>query len=163
MSVARRLFPWSVPPFVGPLVVLVISALGLFAVFWGIFNPMAIDVVDFDAGDASQFAVHRVVAFPEQHLYLVGMEDGRIRALDGRVQASNCRVEWLPDDPRGAVRNPQGLPGVFRDPCSGALWSFEGNAISGTNQPLRTPHVTLSAGLDGRSQRVSVELVNPSR
>lgn len=162
MSIARGLFPRRSLA-LGPAMLLVVSALGLFAVFWGYFNPPAIRVVMFDAGDLSQFAVHRVVVYPEQHLYIVGMADGRIRAIDGRVRGSDCRVEWLPDDARGAARNPQGLPGVFHDPCSGALWSFEGNAISGSDLPLRTPQVRPALGPDGRSQHVTVELVNPAR
>lgn len=163
MSLAQRLRSWNAPAHLGPTMVLVVTALGVFAVFWGYFNPPPIQVVMFDAGDISRFGIHKVVAYPEQHLYLVGMADGRIRAIDGRVAGSNCKVEWLPDDPRGAERNPQGLPGVFRDPCSGALWSFEGNAISGADQPLRTPQVTPRISDDGKSQRVTVELVNPSR
>lgn len=163
MSAARRLFPWRAPASLGPAMLLLVTALGVFAVFWGYFNPPTIEVVLFDAGDLSRFAIHRVVPYPGQHLYLVGMEDGRIRAVDGRVRGSNCKVEWLPDDPRGAGRNPQSLPGVLRDPCSGALWSFEGNAISGTDQPLRTPRVAPRMSPDGKSQHVTVELVNPSK
>ena len=163
MSLARRLFPWTPPAFLGPTMLLVVSAAGILAVFWGYFNPPAIEVVMFDAGDLSRFGIHRVVAYPEQHLYVVGLADGRIRAIDGRVQPGNCKVEWLPDDPRGAVRNPNGLPGVFRDPCTDALWSFEGNAISGSDKPLKTPQVSPRISADGKSHRVFVELVNPSK
>ncbi|MEI6136302.1 MAG: hypothetical protein WCQ48_02650 [Chloroflexota bacterium] len=163
MNVARRLLSWSPPPQLGMTVVLLFTVASLFAVYWGVYYPQRIEVVMFDAGPISRFGIHKVVAFPEQHLYLVGMPDGRIRAVDGRVQGSDCKVEWLPDDPRGSTRNPQGLPGVLRDPCSGALWSFEGNAISGTNQPLRTPAVLPSTGPDQPPDHVIVELVNPSR
>lgn len=163
MNVVARLRALRVPAWLGPAAVLLITAIGVFGVVWGIYRPLPIEVVQFDAGEASAYAPHRVVAFPERHLYLVRMADGRIRAIDGRVQGSDCRVEWLPEDPRGAARNPQGLPGVFRDPCSEAIWSFEGNAISGTKQPLRTPQVTLAPGAAGGVQRVTVELVNPSR
>ena len=163
MSLARRLTRLSLPSNLGPTMVVVVTAIGLFAVFWGYFNPPAIRVEMFDAGDLSRFAIHKVVAYPEQDLYVVGMADGRIRAIDGRVESTGCRVEWLAEDTRGAVRNPNGLPGVFHDPCSGALWSFEGNAISGSDQPLRTPQVTPRISDDGKSQRVTVELVNPSR
>ena len=163
MSLAQRLRSWSAPPQLGPFMVLAVTAAGVFAVFWGYFNPPAIRVVMFDAGDRTQFAAHKVVVYPDQHLYVVGMADGRVRAIDGRVADSNCKVEYLPDDPRGAERNPNGLPGIYRDPCSGALWSFEGNAISGTDKPLRTPFVTPSLSADGKSQRVMVELVNPGK
>ncbi len=163
MSDARRLFSWSVPGWLGMTVVLLFTAASLGAVVWGKYHPEPIEVVMFDAGPVSQMGIHKVVAFPEQHLYVVGMEDGRIRAIDGRVQGNDCKVEWLPDDPRGAVRNPQGLPGIYRDPCSGGIWSFEGNAISGAETPLRTPVVTPSVGPDGKTEHITVELVNPSR
>lgn len=163
MSLARRLFPWTLPPLFGPAMVVLITIAGVFGVMWGYFNPPAIQVVMFDAGDRSRFAVHQLVEFPEKHLYLVAMPDGRVRAIDGRVASNNCRVEWLPQDARGAEKNPNGMPGVLRDPCSGALWSFEGNAISGTDLPLRTPQVTPQISQDGKSQRVVVELVNPDR
>ena len=162
MSAARRLFSWTPPAHLGMAAILLITVIGVFGVVWGYLNPPGIEVEDFDAGELSRFAVRRVVAFPEKHLYVVGLEDGRIRAVDGRVASNNCKVDWLPDDPRGAQRNPQGLPGVYRDPCSGALWSFEGNAISGTNEPLRTPQVTVTAGQDGK-QHVFVELINASK
>ena len=163
MSAARRPRSWSPPPSLGMTVVLLLTAASLLAVFWGRAYPEPIEVVIFDAGPVSQFAIHRVVAYPEQHLFIVGMEDGRLRAIDGRVRGNDCKVEWLPDDARGAVRNPLGLPGVYRDPCTGALWSFEGNAISGTDQPLRTPSVAPATGPDGTTEHVTVELVNPSR
>lgn len=163
MSLARRLTHWNPPSHLGPTMLLVVSALAVGAVFWGYFNPPAIEVVSFDAGEVSRFGIHRVVAYPEQHVYVVGLADGRIRAVDGRVRETNCKVAWLPDDPRGAARNPEGRPGVFYDACSGAVWSFEGNAISGTEEPLRTPQVAVRSPADGGPQRVFVELVNPSR
>lgn len=163
MSLASRLSSWRAPTWLGPTMLAVVSAAGLFAVFWGYFNPPAIQVVMFDAGNVDRFAVSKVVAYPEQHLYVVQLEDGRLRAIDGRVASNNCRVEWLPEDPRGAERNPKGLPGIYRDPCSGALWSFEGNAISGTDMPLRTPKIITETSVDGKSEHASVELVNPAK
>ena len=163
MSLARRLSSWHAPAWLGPSMVVVVTAIGLFGVLWGYFNPPAIEVRMFDAGDVDQFAISKVVAYPEQHLYVVRLEDGRLRAIDGRVASNNCRVDWLPDDPRGAERNPKGLPGIYRDPCSGAIWSFEGNAISGTDQPLRTPQILPTISPDGKSQHATVELVNPSK
>jgi len=140
-----------------------VTAAGVFAVFWGAFNPPRVEVVNFDAGPVSQFAIHRVVAYPDRNLYLVGLEGGKIRAIDGRVESSGCRVTWLPNDQRGAVRNPAGLPGVFEDPCTGAIWSFEGNAITGSDEPLRTPRVAPGLSPDGKTANVSVELINPSK
>src|SRR5690606_1925119 len=113
----------SVPPWTGPVVLLSLSAFFIGVVIWGQLNPMDIRVVQFDAGRADSFTINEVTAFPEADLYVVGMEDGRLRAIDGRVQASGCSVNWLPDDPRGRAHNPRGRPGVFEDPCTGALWS----------------------------------------
>ena len=162
MNALTRLRAWHAPPLLGPAVLVLMTAAGVFAVFWGALNPPHLEVVNFDAGPVSQFAIHRVVAYPDRDLYLVGIEGGKIRAIDGRVESSGCRVKWLPNDPRGAVRNPQGLPGVFEDPCTGAIWSFEGNAIAGSDQPLRTPHVAPGLSPDGKTAHVSVELINPS-
>lgn len=163
MNAARRLLRWHAPPWLGPLVFLLITAAGIAVVVYGFFFGPKIEVVQFDAGNIDQFAIHRVVPFPEHDFYLVGLEDGGLRAIDARVESSGCRVRWLPDDPRGAVRNPQGLPGVFEDPCTGALWSFEGNAISGTDKPLRTPHVSPAPSPDGQTEHILVELINPSQ
>ncbi len=163
MNAIQRLRTWHAPPHLGPALLALVTAAGLFGVFWGILFPVKIDVVNFDAGPLSQFAVHRVVAYPEQSLYLVGMDNGSIRAIDGRVEADGCRVIWRPDDPRGSARNPQGLPGVFEDPCNHAIWSFEGNAIAGANQPLRTPHVQGGSRADGPNAHVLVELINPTK
>lgn len=163
MNAARRLRGWHAPRWLGPAVFLAMTLAGIATVLYGFFYGPTIVVVQFDAGDVSQFAIHRVVPFPQHDLYLVGLDGGRLRAIDGRVEASGCRVRWLPDDPRGTVRNPLGLPGVFEDPCSGALWSFEGNAISGADQPLRTPHVSPALSPDGRTEHIMVELINPSQ
>lgn len=160
---ARRLGAWHAPRWLGPAAFLVVTALAIGTSVYGYFYGPKLEVVQFDAGNVNQFAIHRVVAYPEHDLYLVGLDNGGIRAIDGRVETSDCRVRWLPDDTRGASRNPAGLPGVFEDRCTGALWSFEGNAISGSEQPLRTPHVSPGISPDGRTQHVLVELVNPSR
>ena len=157
----RRLLRWQAPPHLGPTVLVAMTAVGVFGVVWGGLHPPQIQVVRFDAGNLDQFAIHRVVAYPERDLYLVGLESGAIRAIDGRVEGG-CRVRWLPEDARGSARNPAGLPGVFEDPCTQALWSFEGNAISGTSRPLRTPQVEPGISADGRTSHVFVELVNPS-
>ena len=163
MSLANQA-SWSrVPAWLGPVALLLTSLFFIGVVLWGTFNPVPIQVQLFDAGPVTQFAIHKVVAYPERNLYIVGMEDGRLRAIDGRINGTTCRVEWRPDDPRGAVRNPQGLPGVFHDPCSGALWSFEGNAISGTMEPLRTPRVAPKAVAAGEPEHVTVEMVNPQK
>lgn len=151
----------SVPVWVGPTVLLALSGFFVGVVIWGFLNPADIRVEDFDAGRADTFRIGEVTAFPEQELYIVGMEDGRLRAIDGRVAASGCSVRWLPGDPRGRAHNPGGRPGVFEDPCSGAIWSMIANGIQGTSEPLRTPFIHYRVPPEGRAAHAIVERVNP--
>ncbi len=138
-----------------------VSGFFIGVVIWGFINPVEVRVVYFDAGRADSFEIGRVVAFPETELYVVGMEDGRLRAIDGRVESSGCAVQWLPDDERGRAYNPGGRAGVFQDPCSGAVWSMIAHAVSGSSQPLRTPHIDYRRGDDGVATHAFIERVNP--
>lgn len=155
--------PRRVPGWLGPSALLLVTAFGIGAVLWGYFNPPDIRISQFDAGPVSNFAIRKVTAYPEQNIYIVGLDDGRLRALDGRNQASRCSVRWLPDDPRGGVRNPGGVAGVFEDPCNGALWSMLGDAISGSDVPLRVPVIDYRPGEDGRALHAWVEVINPGK
>lgn len=151
----------SLPAAAGPTALLVVSAFFLGVVFWGYFNPAEIRVVYFDVGRADSFEINRVTPIAGEDLWVVGMEDGRLRAIDGRLEASGCVANWLPDDVRGRSDNPQGLTGVFEDPCSGALWSMNANAIEGTDKPLRTPFIYYRANSDGSATHAFIERVNP--
>lgn len=155
--------PRSLRSMAGPLAMLVITVLGVGAVLWGYFNPPDIRVVQFDAGPVSQWKAQRTVGFPSQHIYIVGLDDGRLRALDTRIEASHCVARWLPDDARGTAKNPAGLPGVFEDTCSGGVWSMIGDAISGSDKPMRTPLVETRPDTRGYELHIWVELVNPDR
>jgi hypothetical protein len=137
----------------------VVSALGILAVFWGRFvaDP-AIQIELFDAGPVEALLETNVIAFPERDLYLVGLEDGRVRAVDGRVEFSGCQVDYLPDDPRGRGRNPHQQSGVLEDPCSGAVWSVAGDAIAKVDEPLRTPQISFVTNAAG-VQHVFVEVI----
>jgi len=145
---------------IGPIALIVVSVLGIGAVFWGQFMAEpGIVVIQFDAGAVDDYAIGKVVAFEERDLYLVGMEDGRIRAVDGRVNGSDCAVTYIPDDPRGRLRNPNGVFGVLEDPCSGDVWAMTGDAISGADQPLRTPQLTFARD-DAGVMHVWVEIIS---
>lgn len=147
----------------GPGALFFVSFLGIAAVFWGYFNPPDIRVVQFDAGPVSQWKAQRIVGFPEQNVYIVALDDGRLRALDTRIEATRCVAEWKPDDARGVAANPGSLPGVFEDACGGGVWSMLGNALSGSDQPMRTPLVDARPDTEGREIRIWVELINPGR
>ncbi|MSQ29471.1 MAG: hypothetical protein EXR68_03155 [Dehalococcoidia bacterium] len=147
----------------GPLALLLVTIVGLGAVFWGYFNPPDIRVIQFDAGPVAQWHAQRIVGFPDKKVYVVALDDGRLRALDTRIEASGCVAQWRPDDPRGAAKNPAGLPGVFEDICGGGVWSMVGDAISGSDKPLRTPLVDTRPDTQGKELRVWVELINPDK
>ena len=141
----------------GLLGVLLILIAGVFAVLWGTFKSVPPQVALFDAGLVGSFAIGRVVAYPEQQLYVVGLADGRLRAIDGFVKASGCPVSWLPGDDRGRARNANGEPGVYVDACSGGAWYANGDALPPTAEPLRTFHLEYRSVGDG--QHLWVELL----
>jgi hypothetical protein len=146
---------------VGPTALMIVSGFFIGVVLWGVINPVEVRVSYFDAGAVHSFEIGRVTAFPEVDLYVVGMEDGRLRAIDGRVAGTDCRVLWLPGDERGREHNPGGRTGVFEDPCTGAHWSMIANAIQGSDRPLRTPHIDYRRGADGQATHAFIERINP--
>ncbi|MEX2031387.1 MAG: hypothetical protein WEA81_00840 [Dehalococcoidia bacterium] len=150
-----------IPGWAGPVALLTLSAFFVGVVIWGFLNPADVRVEYYDAGRADSFEIGRVTAFPDMDLYVVGMPDGRLRAIDGRIDGTDCVVRWLPDDARGSAYNSSGAPGVFEDPCTGATWSMEANAISGTVKPLRTPYIDYRPGATEFNLHAFVERVNP--
>jgi len=133
--------------------------MGIFAVLWGqLFATPGIDVTLFDAGRVDDHGIGLVVVFAELDLYVLGLEDGRIRAVDGRLNGTECRVSYLPDDERGQELNPTGMTGVLGDACTGAVWAMTGDVISGTDEPLRTPQITFKRDSEGEL-RVWVEVI----
>ncbi len=144
---------------IGPLALLIVSLLAIATVIWGNLRGAGLEVRYFDAGPLDDYAIGTVAVFPEEEIYVVGLADGRLRAIDGRVESSGCSVRYMREDDRGRALNPRGLPGVFEDPCTGATWAATGDALAGGNEPLRTPFVLIATAEDGR-QRVSVELVS---
>ncbi|MDA0352246.1 MAG: hypothetical protein O3A10_08550 [Chloroflexi bacterium] len=160
---ASRFGRVKLPRNFGPLMLLLVSAIGIGAVFWGAFiaEPQ-IHVTLFDTGteDAALETLRAdgVIAFAEQNIYVVGLEDGRLRAIDGRVEKTGCKVEFLPNDPRGVARNPFGRTGVLEDRCSGAVWSIAGDAIARTQEPLRTPVISFQVD-DAGVRHLMVEVI----
>lgn len=141
---------------VGLLGVLVVLIAGVFAVVWGTYRSTPPRFALVDAGLVLQFAIGRVVAYPEQQFYVVGLADGRLRAVDGYVEASGCAVRWTPDDDRGRARNVDGAPGAYVDACSGGAWYANGDAIPPTAEPLRTFHLEYRTVADGQHLWVEV-------
>ncbi len=161
MTAIERLRRLRVPNNTGPAVFLTITLLAIGAVLWGAFiSSPNIVVVQFDAGPVSDYAIGEVRAFPEVDLYLVGLEDGRIRAVDARINGEDRAARYDPDDVRGRTRNPRRVLGAFIDDVTGAVWALTGDAVRVADSPLRTPNVTFRTlpGSDG--QHVFVELIN---
>jgi hypothetical protein len=137
----------------------IVTAILLFGVLWGGFvaDP-DINVQKLDYGPVSQFAIGKVVPEPDTNVYLVGIQDGRIRAIDGIVETTGCAVEWHPDDQRTVVSDGNGVAGAYVDPCSGGVWNIYGDAVSGAKDPLRTFDVDYQTGDDG-VQHLWVEVI----
>jgi hypothetical protein len=166
MSLAPRLRTWGASLrswgegkpfslFFLTLIILVAAGGAAYGIF--IADP-DIRVQNVDAGPVSEFAIGQVNPLPGQNVYVVGLENGRIRAVDGLVEGSLCAVQWLPEDERTRAENPLGAKGAYFDPCSGALWTIEGNAFSGADEPLRTFQVDYDTNGEG-VQHVWVEVL----
>lgn len=150
------------PRWVVPGALLLVSFLSIGAVFWGRFvaDP-GIRVFEFDAGPVEGLGIGEVRPFRELGLYLVGLADGRVRAIDAKVHSSGCTVNWASDDERGLAANPRGLPGIFLDPCTGAYWALSGDQIEAAGrppEPLRTFELAFKTLGDGK-QHVFVEVI----
>lgn len=111
-----------------------------------------------DAGPESEYAIGKVIPMAGQGVYVIGLENGSLRAVDGLVKTSGCFVEFLPDDERGRTHNPRQQPGALRDPCTGAMWAANGDAIDGGHLPLRTFAVASFLAEDG-TRHVRVEVL----
>jgi hypothetical protein len=111
-----------------------------------------------DLGPEAAFAIGRVVALPGEHVYVIGLENGQLRAIDGIVEGSRCAVRWLPEDARGAAKNPRATPGVYEDTCSSAVWAATGDALTPDTPPLRTFEVRGATAEDG-TRRAEVEIL----
>jgi len=140
----------NIPPSLGPIALIAFSALTVLVFLWGelVADPR-IDVSQFDAGPIEKFDIGKIITLDELGFYLIGMEDGRIRAVDGRNEKSGCEVIYDRDDTRGISKNPLSITGVFLDRCSDSVWALTGDAISGANYPLRTPQVTYKRDAEG--------------
>lgn len=161
MTAIERLRRLRVPNNTGPAAFITITLLGIGAVLWGgLISSPSIVVVQFDAGPVSDYAIGEVQAFPEVDLYLVGLEDGRIRAIDGRINGEDRAARYDPNDARARTRNPRRVLGAFVDDVTGAVWALTGDAVRVADSPLRTPNVTFRTLPGNDGQHVFVELIN---
>ncbi len=156
VPVRLRRLPW------GPIALLLVSAAAVATVIVGNLRGPGITVRYVDAGPLSDYEVSSVVYLPDEQIYVVGLADGRLRAVDGEVASSRCAVRYLPADERGRVQNPLGTAGVFEDPCTGAAWAVTGDALGGGSEPLRTRFVWITTAEDG-VQHVFVEVADLDR
>lgn len=155
----------KLPRRTGPVVIGLITLAAIGAILWGtLVDPLEVEVFTFDAGPVDEFEIGRATALDQLDIYVVGLADGRIRALDAIVEENACRVEFRPDDVRGSARNPGGVAGAFVDPCSGAVWAITGDALSAPwpLEPLRTPRVTFPEFEDG-TRHVLIEVIGRAR
>ena len=134
----------------GPVILLLSSLFFIGVVFWGRFNETEIQVRYIDAGPVDRFAIGQVDQVDSLPLYVVGLENGTFRAIDTRLEGTECAAVWVPDDERGSQINYQRLPGVFEDPCSQKIWAGAGHAIGG-DVPLRTPYLEPRPESDGKT------------
>ncbi len=146
----------------GPLALLLVSAIAVGTVIVGNVRGPGITVRYVDAGPLSDYEVAKVVFLPAENIYVVGLADGRLRAVDGEVEGSRCSVRYLPEDGRGRARNPLGVSGVFEDLCAGSLWAVTGDGLAGEAEPLRTRFVWIRTAEDG-VQHVFVEVADVDR
>lgn len=161
MTAIERLRRLRVPNNTGPAAFITITLLGIGAVLWGgLISSPSIVVVQFDAGPVSDYAIGEVQAFPEVDLYLVGLADGRIRAIDGRINGEDRAVRYDPDEVQARARNPRRVLGAFVDDVTGAVWALTGDAVRVADSPLRTPNVTFRTLPGNDGQHVFVELIN---
>lgn len=136
-----------------------VAVFGIGAAVWGgVVADPHFTVQALDAGPVTSFAIGRVAPYPDVNVYLVGIEDGRIRALDGIVKDTGCAVRWDPADERTRSANAGRFPGSYTDPCSGNVWTNTGNAFSGAKSPLRTFQVSYETNDQG-VQHVWVEVI----
>jgi hypothetical protein len=157
----RRLGRWDSRGWLTLAALVAVSLIAIGGALYGaFFSDTDLHVRQYDAGPVSDFEIGKVVPYPDVNIYLVGLQDGRIRAIDGIAKDSKCAVQWLPDDTRTSSANPDRAPGAYVDPCSGAVWTRLGNAFSGINEPLRTFEVEYVTNDEG-SQHVWVELIGP--
>ena len=141
----------------GPSALFITSLFFIGVVFWGLFNETEIVVKYVDAGPVDRFAIGQVDQVDDLPLYVIGLENGTLRAIDTRIEGTGCLANWMPDDPRGRSINYQARHGVFADTCSNKIWAAAGHAIGG-DTPLRTPHLEPRPGADGK-QHIFVEFI----
>jgi len=141
----------------GPSALFITSLFFIGVVFWGLFNETEIVVKYVDAGPVDRFAIGQVDQVDDLPLYVIGLENGTLRAIDTRIEGTGCLANWMPEDPRGRSINYQARHGVFADTCSNKIWAAAGHAIGG-DTPLRTPHLEPRPGTDGK-QHIFVEFI----
>ena len=167
------------------LLLVVVVAIG--AVFYGAANRPNFDVFYFEAGTFDSYAVGEPRYFPQARIFVISLDETlleqspiqetecrpvvpaaeepnlakELRALDAiSPSGTGCVIDFIPDDPRGAARNPLGRPGVYVDHCSQAVWYLNGDALARTTQPLHAFHITRPLPANAMCERiVEVEVI----
>ena len=161
MSQGRRRRGWPI----GLVALMFVIVLAIGAIFYGAANRPDFNVFLFDAGPIESYEVGDPRWFPQARIFVIALDevDGakNLRALDAIAPSgTGCVIDYVPDDKRGALQNPLGRPGVFKDSCSQAVWYLTGDALERTSHPLRTFHITRPIPTNVQGQRiVEVEVI----
>ncbi|MBI51634.1 MAG: hypothetical protein CL779_00250 [Chloroflexi bacterium] len=135
--------------------ILLISAIGLYAVIHGYMNPPKISIEQFDAGSISNFDIGDVIYYQDQEFYLVGMRNGKLRALKESAKEP-CSLNYF-----GSRHNndnkikPLSLQNIFFDNCDN-LWHTNGDSFFQNQVPLKTLFVNIDTST--KDERVIVEV-----
>ena len=135
--------------------ILLISAVGLYAVIHGYMNPPKISIEQFDAGSISNFDIGDVVYFQDQEFYLVGMRNGKLRALKQSIKDS-CTLNYfgLRHNNDNKIK-PFSIQNIFFDNCDN-LWRVNGDSFFQNQVPLKTLFVNIDTST--KDERVIVEV-----
>jgi Rieske Fe-S protein len=79
----------------------------------------------FELGAAEDYGIGSVTLVEDGAFHLVRLSDDTIVALSWTDPGSGCSVPWRPHFEH------QGVTGWFRDPCSGAIYSRDGERVLG--------------------------------
>ncbi|MFL2635097.1 MAG: hypothetical protein ACJ0J6_04560 [Dehalococcoidia bacterium] len=135
--------------------ILLISTIGLYAVIHGYMNPPKILIEQFDAGSINNIDIGDVIYYQDQGFYLVGMSNGKLRALTQSVKKS-CLLNYFGSRDNNDYKiKPFALQNIFFDNCDN-LWDVNGDSFFQNQVPLKTLFVNIDTST--KDERVIIEV-----